>query len=111
MIDLDKYYSHLGPYELIEIIESNSDYKPDVIAYCKLRIDELNLELDVIKTHASVVLRKRFSKYFTDGKYKIDKPIILNSEYLNRYEVKRCFDESKAEHIRDWNFMTDGLDI
>ncbi|WP_324027528.1 hypothetical protein QSV08_06145 [Maribacter sp. BPC-D8] len=54
MIDFDKYYSHLGAYELIEIIESNSDYKPEVIAYCKSKIQELNLELDTIKKHASL---------------------------------------------------------
>ena len=109
MIDLDKNYKHFSAYELVEVIESTSDYKPEVVAYCKNRIEELNLELDVIKSHASHVLRKRFKKYFTDGKYKIDAPISLDSEYLNRYEVQKCFDESKAEHIRNWNFMTRDL--
>ncbi len=109
MIDLDKYYNNISAYKLIEIIESTNGYKPEVIEYCKKRITELNLQPEVIKTHARDVIKKRFYKYFTDGKYKIESPIIIDSFYLNKSEVKKCFHESKSEYIRVWDIMTKNL--
>jgi len=110
MIDLDKYYKNISEYELIEIIESTNGYKPEVVKYCKKRIEELNLQPEIVKNHAIKAIKKRFFKYFTDGEYKIDSLILIDSYYLNRYEVKKCFDESKSEYIAIWDDMTRDLE-
>ncbi|WP_324023654.1 hypothetical protein QSV08_12415 [Maribacter sp. BPC-D8] len=111
MIDLEKYYGELDAIKLIEIIESGKEYKPEVFQYCKKRVSEMNLPIETIKSYATDIIKKNFYEYFTKGKYLSNEPINIESYYLFKKEVKKCFTESKAKFIQNRNSMTQNLNI
>lgn len=100
MIDLDKYYGNMNAYELVEVIESLKEYKPEVIEYCKQRIKKIRVKKEVLKSYSREIIKKRFYNYFSNGQYLSNSPIIIDSVYLNQQEVKSCFRESKTEYIK-----------
>jgi hypothetical protein len=100
MIDLDKHYGEMNAQELVEIIESLKEYKPEVIEYCKNRIKKMRIKKDTLKSYSRNVIKKRFYKYFSNGDYLSNSPIIIDSFYLNKDDVKSCFDESKYKYTK-----------
>lgn len=100
MIDLEKHYGKMSDYELVEVIESLKEYKPEVIDFCKDSIKKKRIKKDTLKYYAREIIKKRFYKYFTEGKYLSNSPIIIDSFYLDNEDVKSCFKESKEEYIK-----------
>jgi hypothetical protein len=106
MINLDKHYGTISPFELIEIIESIDKYKPEVIDYCKARVNKMKIKKEILKSHATKVLKQRFYQYFQEGKYLTERPIVLDSFFLDPEDVKLCFEESKIEFKTHIEAMT-----
>ncbi|EDM42810.1 hypothetical protein SCB49_14780 [unidentified eubacterium SCB49] len=100
MIDLNKHYGDLEAEKLVEILESNKAYKKEVIDFCKERLLEMNISNEQLKIYSKKVLRNRFYKYFTDGKYRTNEVIEIDSFFLNIKETKACFKLSKEEYIK-----------
>ena len=98
MIDLEKYYKNKNINELVEIVESIDDYKPEVIDYCRQKIEEKDLSENVIKLLSIGVIKKRFYDYFKKGNYTENSQIDFTSTFLSTDEVKKCFKESKIEY-------------
>lgn len=109
MIDLEKHYGKKDPSQLVEIIESPSSYKSEVIEYCKERLSKLNIPENTIKSYARKTIKKRFYEYFLHGNYMSNTPIILDSFFLNPNDVKQCFRESKNEYMKYINDATRDL--
>lgn len=99
MIDLEKYYGNKNINELVEIVESIDDYKPEVIDYCIKKIEEKNISDKAIKLFSKGVVKKRFYNYFSERKYITNTLINIDSVFLDEDEVKKCFEESKLEYI------------
>lgn len=100
MIDFIKYYDKMSAYELVEVIESWKEYKPEVIDYCKNRIKKMRIKKEILKSHARIVIKKRFYEYFSKGKYLTNSPIFIDSFFLDEEDVKWCFNTSKEEFIK-----------
>ena len=111
MINLEKYYGDLNEGKLVEIIESDSNYNPEVIEFCKNRITQMDLSKEVLKNLSREVFKKRFYKYFTTGKYRTNEEINIDSFFLNEKEVKLCFELSRNEYIKHLGAATHGLDL
>jgi hypothetical protein len=111
MIDFEKHYGTINVKELIEIIESLNVYKPEVIEYCKKRLQQVNISKEILKSYATDVLKIRFYNYFVDKKYLSNEPISMDSYFLNPKEVKKCFRESKSEYISYITNATSNLRI
>lgn len=109
MIDFEKHYGTIDAKELVEIIESLNVYKPQVIEYCKKRLQQINISKEMLKSYASDVLKIRFYNYFVDKKYLSNEPVIIDSYFLSPKEAKKCFRESKAAYISYINNATSNL--
>ncbi|NRR93377.1 hypothetical protein HSX10_17520 [Winogradskyella undariae] len=100
MIDLKKHYGDLEAEKIVEILESNEAYEKEVIDFCKQRLLEMEISKEQLKIYSRKVLRNRFYKYFTDGKYRTNEVIDIDSYFLNIKESKVCFELSKEEYIK-----------
>ena len=108
-LELEKYYSKLEAFKLVEIIDSIDIYKTDVVVYCKEILAQLKVKKEELKSYSEIVLKKRFYNYFVEGKYLSNEIIRLDSYFLNETEAKRCFRESKEEYIKYIEGATNNL--
>lgn len=109
MIDVEKYYKNSSAKELVHIIEQKNKYKNEVIQYCKKRLSEKNISIEILKKYSIKFFQQKFYNYFVEGKHWSGEPIDLTSYFLDQREVKNCFKESKSEYITNRKNATTDL--